>query len=203
MTEQGADERRIRTFLRRLGVGPDAPTPTAQAAQPEWDWINSPADDGFYDQDADQEQPEPAGEGRTAWWSVRKDTEPATAPAPVLQQIEPGVQVIINQAPVSPGVSPRRARMRRWILHRGTAAAAGWGLGLGPAVADVLADAGPGALGVALLLYLVAWLAATRILRLVPSAAVDEVHTAADWAAHIPDATVLLALALNTPGALQ
>lgn len=202
MIEQGADERRIRSLLRRRGVGPDAPAPVHPAAAPGHtpDWW-----DRLYDADNDRAAPtEDAGERHASWWSVRKHHgEPATASPPVVQPVEPGIQVIINQAPAVPGVSPRRARIRRWVLHRGTAAAAGWGLGLGPAVAGALTNAGPGALGVALLLYLVAWLAATRLLRLVPSAATHEVHIAADWAAHIPDATVLLALALNTPGALS
>lgn len=202
MTQQGGDERRIGALLRRLGVGPDAlPPPARPEDEPthERDWL-----DRLYE---DQEQPEhDAGEQRTRWHSLGRTTPaPASSPgAPAIEVAadETGYRLVINQPAAAGGISPHRARMRRWILHRGTAAAAGWGFGLGHLVTGALTDAGPGALGVAALLYLVAWLVATRLLRLVPSAATEEVHTAADWAAHIPDATVLLALALHTPTAL-
>lgn len=189
--EQGADERRIRSLLRRRGVGPDASPPqdtAGPAVQSDW-WNRLYADD-----DGPEHDEQPAGEGH--WYSVRKDPE-----AVPVASSEPGVHVIINPPPAA-HASPRRSRLRRWILHRVTAAAAGYVLGLGPAIGRLLTDAGPGAVGAALLFYWAAWIAATRLLRLVPSEAVDEVHIAADWAAHLPSATVLLALALHTPNAV-
>lgn len=132
------------------------------------------------------------------WWSVQDPDDDASEPAAV-----PGVHVTITPTAPAPSVSPRRARIRWWILRRGTAATAGWAIGLGPYVQAQLTDAGPGAIGFALLLWVVAWFAATKVLLLVPRAAVREVHDAVDWAAHIPSATILAALALHTPGAIQ
>ena len=186
--EQGADERRIRQLLRRQGVGPDAePQPTIPAPR-DPDWL-----DRLY---ADDET-KPAGEsGR--WWTVRKD--PTPEPAPVGEQPTPGVHVTITPTAPNPQANTRRTRLQWWTIRRGTAAAIGWWLGLGPHIALILDDAGPAAIGVAVMFWLVAWRLATWVLRLVPREATEEVHTAADWVAHIPSATVLLALALNTPG---
>ncbi|MFE0036815.1 hypothetical protein [Streptomyces sp. NPDC059015] len=201
MTGPGADERRIRSLLRRRGVGPDA-LPPEQPEQPARvpDWL----DRLYADEQPHEEQlvDEPEPPQQIPWYSLRKHDQ-AYRPAgePLEQPAAPGIQVTITPTP-APTVSPRRARMRRWVLVRGTAACTGYVFGIGPAVADALADAGPGAIGVAAMFYVVAWWLASRITRLVPAEASPEVHAAADWAAHIPDSTVLLALALNTPNAL-
>ncbi|MET9954229.1 hypothetical protein ABZ135_22135 [Streptomyces sp. NPDC006339] len=146
----------------------------------------------------DWEQTPASSEPR--WWSIRKDSAPATPAEP--EPAQPGVQVTIQPtAPPAP-TSDRKARIRWWVLRRGTAGALGYYLtGLGPVTQHQLTDAGPGAVGFALLLWLVTWYGATKALLLVPRAAVEEVHLAADWAAHIPSATVLVALALHAPGA--
>ncbi|MGW6459103.1 hypothetical protein ACWF94_24805 [Streptomyces sp. NPDC055078] len=208
MTDPGADERRIRGLLRRLGVGPDAPpppAPTGPAGRTGFDWGSAPAaepdwfDRLYADETTTDEPTKPA---RRPWYSLSR---PAPAAAPEAGAPAPGrseLHVTIAPAP-EPAISPRRARLRRWVLHRGTAAAVGWWLGIGPAAADAIADAGQGAVGVAFLLWAVAWYAATRLLLFVPRAATPEVHTAADWAAHIPSSTILLALALHTPGAIS
>lgn len=192
MAPEGADERRIRSLLRRRGVGPDAePQPTIPAPR-DPDWL-----DRLYADD----QPEPAGEP-APWWTVRKTPEPVPAP-PVGEQPAPGVHVTITHTAPAPPVDPRKARLRWWVLRRGTAAGIGWLTGLGPFVQQQLEEAGQGAVGFALLLWLVAWFVAAKLLRFVPREAIPEVHDAAGWAAHIPSATVLLALALHTPGALK
>lgn len=155
---------------------------------PDW-W------DDLYGPDTQPPSDDEATE-RRRWWTVHDNTAPEPEP-------QPGVHVTIRPTAPPPQPSPRRARIRWWILRRGTAAAVGWTLGLGPAVQSQLIEAGPGAIGFALLLWAVAWWLATWLLRLVPSAAIQEVRDGADWAAHIPSATILLALALHTPGALQ
>ncbi|WP_426404233.1 hypothetical protein ACN9M0_24850 [Streptomyces sp. R-07] len=151
---------------------------------PDW-W------DNLYGPD-DQPHAVPAETPRR-WYT--RNTNPAPEP--------PGLQVTIRPTTPATPVSPRKARIRWWVLRRSTAAGIGWGLGLGPAVSSQLDEAGPGAIGFALLLWLIAWRAATWLLRLVPRDAIQEVHDGADWAAHIPSATILLALALHTPGAIQ
>ncbi|MFG2900961.1 hypothetical protein ACGFZH_28230 [Streptomyces zaomyceticus] len=146
------------------------------------------------------EQPPPAEEvagERHPWWAVRR------APAPEPEQ-QPGVHVTIRPTAPPPPVSPRRARIRWWVLRRGTAGAAGYYLtGLGPLLESLLTDADPGAVGFGLFLWVGAWRLGALALRFVPNDAVQEVHDGADWAAHIPSATILLALALHTPGAVQ
>jgi hypothetical protein len=199
----GPDERRISNWLRRRGVGPDAIPPertTVSVTAPhEPDWLDRIIADTAPDSGPDQSGPADPGES-TPWWKTSKDTTPA-APAPVPVQEQPGVHVTIVPPPAPP-VDPRRARIRWWVLRRGTAAGVGWLLGLGPVVQQRLLESGPGAVGFALLLWLVAWYAAAKVLRLVPAEAIQEVRDAADWAAHIPSATVLFALALHTPGAM-
>jgi len=201
--EQGADERRISNWLRRRGVGPDAAPPeqtTMSVSVPsEPDWFDRIIADGASDSSPDQSGPADPGES-TPWWKAGRGHAPvAPAPAPVQEQ--PGVHVTIVPPPAPP-TDLRRARIRWWCLRRLTAAGVGWLMGLGPVVQQRLVESGPGALGFALLLWLVAWYAAAKALRLVPAEVIPEVRDAADWAAHIPSATVLLALALHTPGAM-
>lgn len=193
MAPEGADERRIRSLLRRRGVGPDAEPQPVVPAPRDPDWL-----DRLY---ADEQKPEPAGEP-APWWTVRKD--PAPVPAPVAgEQQAPGVHVTITPTAPADPVGARKARIRWWVIRRGTAAGVGWIFGLEAVVRQRLEESGQGAVGFALLLWLVAWFVAAKLLRFVPREAIPEVHDAADWAAHIPSATVLLALALNTPGALS
>ncbi|MFD9047660.1 hypothetical protein [Streptomyces zaomyceticus] len=159
--------------------------------QPPYDWQAA----------GDWEQPPAPAEPR--WWSVRKEAAPTPSAAPEPEQ-QPGVHVTIRPTAPPPPVSPRRARIRWWVLRRGTAGAAGYYLtGLGPLLESLLTGAGPGAVGFGLFLWLGAWRLGALALRFVPKGAVQEVHDGADWAAHIPSATILLALALHTPGAIQ
>jgi hypothetical protein len=199
-TTPGADERRIRSLLRRRGVGPDAAPPertTVSVTVPrDPDWLDQIIADRAPDSGPDPSGPANPGDS-IPWWKAGTPAAPAHAPVPE----QPGVHVTIVPTPAAP-VDPRRARIRWWVLRRLTAAGVGWLTGLGPLAQQRLVESGPGAVGFALLLWLVAWYTAVRVLRLVPAEAIREVHTAADWAAHIPSATVLLALALHTPGAM-
>jgi hypothetical protein len=192
--QPGADERRIRNLLRRQGVGPDAnPAPMAATPAREPDWL-----DRLYADEAPDDQPDTDPGERPRWYSVRKTPHTTAEPPPAAV---PGVHVTITPTAAA-AISPRRARARWWVLRRGTAAGAGWALGLGPATAGALDEAAHGGVVLGLMLYGAAWYGGLRLQRLVPAQAVDEVHTAADWAAQLPSATVLLALALHTPGAL-
>ncbi|MFE0651359.1 hypothetical protein ACFVZH_22500 [Streptomyces sp. NPDC059534] len=141
---------------------------------------------------------QPAGEQRR-WLTVRR----TPAPEPEVEQ-HPGVHVTIRPTTPAQQPSPRKARIRWWVLRRGTAGLAGYYLtGLGPLTQSLLTDAGPGAIGCGLFLWAGAWRIGTLALRLVPRDASPEVHDGADWAAHIPSATILIALAFHTPGAIQ
>ncbi|WP_432124042.1 hypothetical protein [Streptomyces sp. C10-9-1] len=225
-TAPGPDELRLRHHLRRALDGPPAPPPPEQTTvtvtvprDPYWlDQILAttkpaarPADSAHGpsgaepDRSPDPSGPQPAspqaGE-RSPWWRLPAAFSPpqTTAPAPDQVPAEPGVHVTIV-APATPPRPTRRDRIRWWTLRRGTAAGVGYLIGLGPAIGHRLDEAGPGAIGFAVLLWLVAWYAATKAALFVPRQASPEAHTAADWALHIPSATVLLALALHTPGA--
>lgn len=182
-TEQGADERRIRSLLRRRGVGPDAPPPVPAPARDE-DWL-----DRLY---AD----EPAAPD---WHSVRKA-------GPVVEywdDPDDGVQVTIRQ-PAEPGGvhyrSDRRARHRKWLAVHGAAAFAGWTFGWEQSMAGLLDDSGQSApaVGVGLICLLLVPALFLPHLRIIPPGA----RSAVMWACRIPACTAALALALHAPAAL-
>ncbi|MFE5591462.1 hypothetical protein [Streptomyces sp. NPDC056549] len=158
-------------------------------ALPDW-W------DDLYGPDEERPAPDDTTVERRSWLTVRDIPEP---------EPQPGIHVTITPtAPPTKTSGPRKARIRWWVLRRGTAAAVGYYVtGLGPLVQSLLDTAGLGAIGFAAFLWLGAWRLATWALRLVPRDAIQEVHDGADWAAHIPSATILLALALHTPGVPQ
>lgn len=224
----GPDEMRLRHHLRRALDGPTAPpehtvTVTVPLADRDPYWLDQlltarrrpaapaaaaaplpeapaapeqPPPDANDVPDVTKEPGEP-GE-RAPWWHL-PPRPPLTAPAPPAPQ--PGIHITVVQhtEPTGPTL---RARVQWWTIRRGTAALVGYFLlGLGPVIGRRLEEAGPGALGFAVLLWLVAWFVAAKASLLVPRQATREVHIAADWALHIPSATVLLALALHTPGA--
>lgn len=201
------DERRIRGFLRGLGVGPDAPppsTPERPAARPaarEPDWL-----DRLY---ADEQDPTEAKAGEQhAWWSIRKETTTTAAhvdeqlvdetkqPTPVQQQ----VHVTIAPDPVALRARERRERRARSLFFHGTAAGAGWYLGLGPALQQLLADSGNAAPATGVGFALVTILPGLYLpyLTVIPPGA----QRAVVWMCRIPPATALLAIALHTPNAL-
>lgn len=182
-TEQGADERRIRSLLRRRGVGPDAPPPVAAPSRDE-DWL-----DRLY---AD----EPA---TPDWHSVRKA-------GPVVEyrdDPDDGVQVTIRQPAEPRGVrhhSERRARLRRWLAVHGAAAFAGWTFGLEQSMAGLLNDSGQSApaVGVGLILMCLVPSLFLPHLRIIPPGS----RPAVMWVCRVPACTAALALALHAPAAL-
>ena len=175
--EPGPDERRVQHWLRRHGVGPDAHGDTMATD----DWWND-----LYDEPAAEEPTAkadaPAGPG---WWSAQPDYYPRP-------HLPAAVTRIPDQAAAAVGPKTRR------LLYNGSAAGAGWGLGLYQQCAAALADCGQqysisGALTLGIgtsLIVAHCWDRRTR--HWWPGIA---------WAARIPLATLILALALWAPAA--
>jgi hypothetical protein len=192
-TQPGADELRLRELLRQRGVGPDAELPPMPPGPPPSGFDPGP-------------DPDPAPEPR-AWWShtrseapVEKGPEAEEQDRPRAFEPQPGywprphVPDAVHQrleraeAAISPGT--------RRLLYNASAAAAGWGLGLYHAFASALADCGTSySIGGALVLgaggsLLIAHVWDRRTRHWWPGIA---------WAARIPLATAILALALWAP----
>lgn len=198
----GADELRIRSILRKRGVGPDAdpapaipPKPTVPpkpTGRPP-DWLDTLLDDNAAptpaakvddepdeEPDEDEEQPDKrhAFEPRPGYW-----------PRPHLP-----AAVARTHERAEAALSPKT----RAALYNASAAGAGWGLGLYQPFADALADCGAttstgGALVVGIggtVLIAHVWDRRTR--HWWPGIA---------WLARIPLATAVLALALWAPAA--
>ncbi|MFC8832335.1 hypothetical protein ACFT8V_03935 [Streptomyces griseoincarnatus] len=151
MSSQGADERRIRSHLIRMGVGPAATTqaPARRPAQDPSDawWDKLYADD------------QPAAPARVPsprlpdWWAVKPESLPSTEEAaPGTPAVTPPTSTVTPPA-AAPGTPPKPSPARpaarrhtppqslldawdgirprtRWLIHHATAAAAGWPLGL-------------------------------------------------------------------------
>lgn len=214
--EPGADELRIRSLLRRHGVGPDAqPAPTVLPADdltdPAWDepdqpppaprrraprmpdwWKPKPtdlttddADDEPATDDADDEPAEEVMPEPGRWWTAQPDYYPRPHTPAALTHARDRAETAI---------SPRTRR----ALYDATAAGTGWLLGLYRLFATALDDCGThystaGALvlgigGCAVIAHV--WDRRTR--HWWPGIA---------WAARIPLATAILALAIWAPGA--
>ncbi|MFE3031554.1 hypothetical protein ACFXKY_07885 [Streptomyces canus] len=177
--EQGADELQIKEILKARGVGPDAPPPPLAE-----DWW-APKPEPFLDEDEAEDEPddEPPAPAR------RFEAQPGYWPRP---HMPAAVDRLRDRAPAA--LSDRT----RAGLYNASAAGAGWGLGLYDQFAWALRDCGQSqgtgagiALGViATLLIANFWDRRTR--HWWPGIA---------WAARIPLATALLALALWAPAA--
>lgn len=185
------DEVRMQHLLRSRGVGPDAEPPPMPPGPP-------PA--GF--------DPEPAPE---AWWSTEpKADEPGEddsedqpeAARPRVFVVQPdywpqphlpaAVHGIRDRAPAA--LSPRT----RAGLYNASAAGAGWGLGLYDQFASALRDCGQTeGTGAALVLGI----AASLLIAHVWDRRTRHWWPGIAWAARIPLATALLALALWAPAA--
>ncbi len=195
-TQPGADELRMRGILRKHGVGPDAELPPIPPGPPP---------SGF--------DPDPVPEPRP-WWSHKQpaaekpvekeadepEEEQEDRPRPFAPQPDywprPHVPAVVHrsreraEAAISPGT--------RRLLYNASAAGAGWGLGLYDQLAHALADCGThysisGALTLGTgTCLLIAHLWDRRTRHWWPGIA---------WAARIPLATALTALALWAPAA--
>jgi hypothetical protein len=180
--EPGADERRVQHWLRRHGVGPDAHGDTMATD----DWWNRLYDEaGTKADDGDDEPAKDDASAGPGWWQAQPDYYPRPhMPAAVTR--------IPDQAAAALSPKTRRA------LYNASAAGAGWGLGLYQQCAHALADCGQQySISGALILgiggcLLVAHLWDRRTRHWWPGIA---------WAARIPLATLILALALWAPAA--
>ncbi|WP_046500772.1 hypothetical protein [Streptomyces odonnellii] len=207
-------EQVLRRWLRRKIDGPAAdeppvPAPLVQVhvipdpAQPVDEPEDRPQDDDELEDEEDQEaEQRPARD----WWSLprRHPAEPVQ-PHPV--EYAPGVHVTINQPEPPPPAPPvderaqrRLALIRRWLAFHGSGAAVGWYAGLGPAMADLLADSGDSGSAVGIGLILVT-LIPTSYLPGLPHIP-PPLRPITVWLCRIPAATAALALVLNTPNAL-
>ncbi|MER6832685.1 hypothetical protein ABT320_01625 [Streptomyces cellulosae] len=144
MTSQGADERRIRSHLIRMGVGPAATQ--APARRPAQD----PSDawwDKLYADDQPTAAPARVPSPRLPdWWAVKPERLPGTPPtstvtppaaAPGTPPAQPAAQTPAR--PAAQRHTPRQSLLdayanirprTRWLIHHATAAAAGWPIGL-------------------------------------------------------------------------
>lgn len=152
MTSQGADERRIRGLLVRMGVGPDA-TPTTTLEAPA-DSSDAWWDDLYADEQPEERRPSPR---LPNWWQDKPEQLPGPLPDPAPDTAVPDTGTPpTSTAPAGPpppdasgtppaaqatarrhtppqslldawdGISPRT----RWLVYHATAAAAGWPIGL-------------------------------------------------------------------------
>lgn len=187
MTSPDADELRIRSILRKLGVGPDAtppampPDPPPPAYKPgpaREDWWSpaEPVEDDT-DDEPDEEQPRPFAPQPDYWPRPHIPAALTTVPDKAAAAISPGT---------------------RRLLYNASAAGAGWALGLYDQFAAALADCGTNysisgaiVLGVGgSLLIAHVWDRRTR-----------HWWGGIAWCARIPLATAVLALALWAPAA--
>ncbi|MFI2184598.1 hypothetical protein [Streptomyces sioyaensis] len=198
------DEHRIRRLARRIRpVKTSEPQPPAveisvtPAGEPEPDWLDriifSP-DEADPTDDGGGQAPE---EASTRWYALGKRQPPTGPPAPDVRQPAPGVQVNIN--PPTPSPEDERARHSRhrrqlWIAYHGSAAATGWYIGLGPAMANLLTASGQSAPAVGIgLIICTGW----PLAYLKPSDLPASLRPVITWASRIPPATAALVLALH------
>ncbi|MEV7389603.1 hypothetical protein [Streptomyces sp. NPDC091215] len=172
-TQPGADELRIRSILKQRGIGPDA-TPAEPA-----DWW-APQPDAPEPDDSDPEE----------------TTRPAAfTPAPDYWP-HPHIPAVFVTAPerAAAAISPRTRR----LLYNASAAGAGWGLGLYSKFAWALNDCGTSQ-GVTAALTL--GVGASLVIAHFWDRRTRHWWPGIAWAARIPLATALLALALYAPAA--
>ena len=167
----GADELRMKAILKSRGVGPDAPPP----APPQNWW--EPKPEPFLEEDEDEPAPR------------RFEAHPGYWPRP---HMPAAVDRLRDRAPAA--LSPRT----RAFLYNASAAGAGWLLGLyhqfAWAVSDCATEQGIGA-------GLVLGIGGTALIAHVWDRRTRHWWPGIAWAARIPLATALLALALWAPAA--
>jgi hypothetical protein len=200
-TTPGADERRARAFLLRALDGPTTPPPAPPAP---------PTGEGWWERLYDGSHTDHAGpvpKRRGCIPSMRKPTVPA-------EPVEPAEEWVETTDPEDPAHAPRTryvpipsARIHtlytglepraRWVAYTGSAAAAGWGLGLEQLLQGAIAECGhdTGQTLPAVLLGL----------GLITACALIDRRTRywwppLAWVCRIPLASALLALCLYAPG---
>ena len=192
-----ADELRIRSILRKQGVGPDAdpvavipPKPQAPpkpVARPR-DWL-----DDLLDSNKPEPAPEPDDEP--------DEEEEEQVDGPRTFEPQPGYWPRPHMPAVFTHVPDRAeaaiSRGTRRFLYNATAAGAGWGLGLYQQFAHVIEDCATTSIGAAL----VVGIGSTVLIAHVWDRRTRHWWPGIAWIARIPLATAVLALALWAPAA--
>ncbi|MFI1165619.1 hypothetical protein ACH4UM_18890 [Streptomyces sp. NPDC020801] len=185
-TRPGADELRIRSILKKRGVGPDAQPPELPPGPPPAGF--EPASEWWEHKPPTTEETEPDND-------EQPDKPPVFAPQPGYYP-RPHTPAFIDRSHhrAEAALSPRT----RSLLYNASAAGTGWLLGLYHQLAAAIADCGQhysvngalvlGAGGSLLIAHF--WDRRTR-----------HWWTGLAWAARIPLATAILALALWAPAA--
>jgi hypothetical protein len=183
MTSQGADELRIRAYLRAHRVRPfghshDTRRTTMTAPDEEPRWWSVGKEPAAGDQPSEGSEPPPG-------WHITFTPPPAPAPQPV-----------------DTCAQDRQTRARRWLLVHGAAAGVGWTFGLYDSMAAFLNTLGLGGAAAGLALAGFGWFGAEvvgeRYVRILPR----RVRPPVLWALRIPMSTALLATALHAPNSL-
>lgn len=191
MTEKpGADELRLRSILRKHGVGPDAEPPPAPPGPPPAgfepepdrdDWWATEMFDGVYGDETEEPEGEPE---RPPAFIVQPDYWPRPhMPAAVTRTRGRA------EAAVSPGT--------RRLLYNVSAAGTGWLLGLYDQFAWAINDLGHDSIGGALVLGIGSCLLIAHVW----DRRTRHWWSGVAWAARIPLATAICALALWAPAA--
>ena len=175
-TTPGADELRIRSLLKKRGVGPDA---EPAAVHDWWEPKTPPAVDEDEPDDVD-EGPAPAG---------RFAPQPDYLP-------RPHMPAALTRVPerATAAISPATRR----LLYNASAAGTGWLLGLYRLFADAIADCGQ---QTSISGALVLGVGGTLLIAHVWDRRTRHWWSGIAWAARIPLATAVLALALWAPAA--
>lgn len=172
-TDQGSDEKRVRHLLRRLGVGHDA-APVAPVAT-----VAPARNADWWDDLYAEEQPDPPAD--TRWLQPQPGYYPPIhIPAPHIDKTRVAL-------------SPKT----RAALYNISAAGAGWGLGLEPWLSHLINECGT-TQGIAAALVLGAGLC--LVIAHFWDRRTRHWWVGLAWAARIPLATALTALALYAPG---
>lgn len=181
-TEQGADELRMKAILKTRGVGPDAPEP----APPTGDWWEPKPEPFLEDDDADEVEEELDDDEPTP---RRFEAQPGYWPRP---HTPAAVNRLRDRTPAA--VSPATRR----FLYNASAAGTGWALGLygkfAWAINDCATQEGIGA-------AIVIGISGTVLIAHVWDRRTRHWWTGIAWAARIPLATAICALALWAPAA--
>ncbi|MGW1223110.1 hypothetical protein ACWD6O_34685 [Streptomyces californicus] len=212
-------ESRVRAWLRDRIDGPAVPAPEPDPLVQVRYVPPPPAGPPAPPEPDDQEKSEddePEETPERPWWSLppgpfgRRTTAPEPDPGPVEQEVGPGLYVTVHQ-PQAPAAPPwlapdpaaeraaeRLHRRRKWVFSHLAAGGVGWVFGLVQLMGDFLADAGPSAPAVGVLMGAVTYVMASYLpgLPYMPPA----LRPALAWAARIPVCSAALALALHAPG---
>lgn len=185
----GPDERRMRKILTERGVGYDAVPPPVPPLPPEYDREPEPAHWWSHERPwAKTNHDEPEGTAEPEDRPRAFEPQPDYWPRP---HMPAAVHTTRERAEAAISVGTRR------LLYNASAAGAGWGLGLYDQLASLIADCGATSIGGALVLGG----GATALIAHVWDRRTRHWWPGIAWAARIPLATAICALALWAPAA--